>query len=231
MDAVEARVSDDLWDDQPVSWISEWSSAAADAEASGDLLVASLCFEVAKYPGLGNDTHAWAYIQQLRTCLAASANFPLRFERRILDVAYHGAATPMAVHIYRRRDGQRRTRRPGIRPVHRLEMAQRHGRHHGQLTAPRRPFPDPAATADGLHGFRLSAQGLLGNWGPNPTPLLVVNVADDPYVPPSDITMFQDRPNAVVRLEPGATHCAAEKAREINPWAFAWLQKQLSPQA
>jgi hypothetical protein len=93
------------------------------------------------------------------------------------------------------------------------------------------PFPDPAATADGLHGFRLSAQGLLGNWGPNPTPLLVVNVADDPYVPPSDITMFQDRPNAVVRLEPGATHCAAEKAREINPWAFAWLQKQLSPQA
>jgi esterase FrsA len=91
----------------------EWSAEAASAEARGDLLVASLCFGIAKYPCLGNDAHAHAYDEQLRTYIDASRSFPLEFERRVLSVDYHGETTPVAVHIYRRpgRD-RRRPRRP-----------------------------------------------------------------------------------------------------------------------
>jgi esterase FrsA len=90
-----------------------------------------------------------------------------------------------------------------------------------------KPFADAQETATELGRFRLSAQGLLGDWGPGPTPLLVANGAKDPYVPAVDTTMFEDRPNTAVRLEADATHCAAEKSAEVNPWAFAWLQSQL----
>ena len=74
------------------------------------------------------------------------------------------------------------------------------------------PFADAEATAAGLHGFRLSAQGLLDGWGEDPTPLFVANGANDPCVPASDTAMFESRPNTVVRLEADATHCAAEKS-------------------
>jgi hypothetical protein len=53
-----------------------------------------------------------------------------------------------------------------------------------------KPFADAQETATELGRFRLSAQGLLGDWGPGPTPLLVANGAKDPYVPAVDTTMF-----------------------------------------
>jgi hypothetical protein len=57
--------------------------------------------------------------------------------------------------------------------------------------------------------------------------MFVANGANDPYVPASDTTLFDGRPNTVVRLEAGATHCAAKKSAQVNPAAFAWLQSQL----
>lgn len=102
IDGVASRLGDELWDDEPGSWVREWSAEAAAAEAGGDLLLASLCFGVAKYPCLASQAHQIAYREQLRTYLAAAPGFPLAFERRVLDVEYHGGATPVPVHIYRR---------------------------------------------------------------------------------------------------------------------------------
>jgi hypothetical protein len=85
-----------------------------------------------------------------------------------------------------------------------------------------KPFADAQETATELGRFRLSALGLLNDSGPNPTPLLVANGANDPYVPAVDTTMFEDRPNTVVRLEPHATHCAAEKS-SIGFLSGVWL--------
>ena len=326
IDGVASRLGEELWDDEPGSWVREWSAAAGAAEAGGDPLLAALCFGVAKYPCLASQAHGLAYSEQLRTYLAASPGFPLSFERRVLDVGYHGGTTPVPVHIYRRPGGS-----PSVPVVLMLGGVDtwKMDIHHSILQAAERmnvtvvgvdgpgvgestvasqpdgdlvlagvaaqvrslgngsvgaaawsfgatwavklaltgevdaavaiggpvemafdittvrnwpngmsgimgnslhrdtPFASAEATAAGLAGFRLSAQGLLGGWGATPTPLFVANGADDPYVPQSDTTMFEGRPNTVVRLEPGATHCAPEKSREIVPAAFAWLRSQL----
>ena len=55
----------------------------------------------------------------------------------------------------------------------------------------------------------------------------MANGASDPYVPATGTTMFESRPGTVVRLEPDATHCAAEKSKDLTPVAFAWLRSQL----
>ena len=325
-DGVTSRLGEELWDDVPASWVHEWSAEAAAAEAGGDLLLASRCFGVAKYPCLASPAHETAYREQLRTYLAAAPGFPLAFERRILDVEYHGGTTPVPVHIYRRPgspasapvvlmlggvdtwkmdihqsivaaaermdvtvvavdgpgtgesqvasqpDGDlilagvaAQVRSLGTGPVGAaawsfgatwavklaltgevdaavaiggpVEMAfdisagsnwpNGMAGIMGNSLHRDVPFADADATAAGLAGFRLSTQGLLGGWGASPTPLFVANGADDPYVPQTDTTLFQGRPNTIVRLEPGATHCAPEKSAEVVPAAFAWLRSQL----
>ena len=326
VDGVTGRLSDELWDDDAGSWVSEWCAEATLAESRGDLLLASLCFGIAKYPCLASAAHAHSYAEQLRTYLAAAPSFPFPFERQVLDVAYHAETTRVPIHIYRRPSGA--TAVPVVvmlggvdtwkMDIHHsiLEAAEHmdaivvgvdgpgvgesavasqpdgdvilagvaaqvrdlgNGRvgaaawsfgatwavklaltgavdaavaiggpvemafdistiRHwpngmsgimGNSLHRDQPFTDPEATAPGLHGFRLSAQGLLDDWGPNATPLFVANGADDPYVPASDTTMFEGRPNTVVRLEAGATHCAAEKSAQVNPAAFTWLRSHL----
>jgi hypothetical protein len=54
---------------------------------------------------------------------------------------------------------------------------------------------------------------LLDDWGADPTPQLVVNEADDPYVPPLDITVFDGRPLA---LTPARTALHALHRRQIT---------------
>ena len=327
VDGVASRLGEELWDAAPGSWVGEWSAAAEAAEAAGDPLLASLCYGSAKYPCLASPAHETAYREQLRTYLAAAPEFPLPFERRVLDVAYRGENTQVPVHIYRRHGGTAdapvvlmlggvdtwkmdihhsilQAARymdvtvvgvdgPGVgesrvasRPDGDLILggvaAQARSLGNGSVGAAawsfgaawaiklaltsevdaavaiggpvdmsfdistvrnwpngmsgimgnslRRdePFADAEATAAGLAGFRLSTQGLLSGWGADPTPLFVANGTDDPYVPQTDTTLFESRPNTVVRLEPGATHCAPEKAREIVPAAFGWLRSQLS---
>jgi esterase FrsA len=281
---------------------------------------------VAKYPCLASQDHAAAYQEQLRIYLAAAPSFPLRFERRVLDIGYHGGTTPVPVHVYRRPGSSADTPvvlmlggvdtwkmdihqsilsaaermdvtvvavdGPGVgeskvasRPDADLILAgvaaQVRSLGNGPVGAAAwsfgatwavklaltgavdaavaiggpvemafdiatvrnwpngmsgimgnslhrdTPFADAEATAASLAKFRLSAQGLLNGWGADPTPLFVANGADDPYVPQADTTMFQGRPNTVVRLVPDATHCAPEKSAEVVPAAFTWLRSQL----
>jgi esterase FrsA len=325
--AVDATVNSDLWGDAPGSWPHEWAAAAVSAEAGGRLLDASLCYGVGKYPCLGNEVHARLYREQLRTYLAASDSFPLPFERRILDIPFHGATTRVPVHVFTQPG--RSTDVPVIlmlggvdtwkMDIHHsvLDAAAATGAHVVAVDGPGvgestvasepdassilaevaeqirplgngkvgviawsfgatwsvklaltgavdaavaigapvegsfdvahmskwpngmsgimgnslhrdGPFADDRELAVGMSPFSLSAQGLLGGWERSSTPLLVVNGTNDPYVPQQDVTLFENRPNTVARLVPDATHCAAEKSREINPWAFHWLEEQLT---
>lgn len=320
------RLGEELWDDEPGSWVREWSAEAAAAEARGDLLLASLCFGAAKYPCLASQAHEIAYSDQLRTYLAAAPGFPLSFERRVLDVHYHGETTPVPVHIYRRPGGS-----PNVpvvmmlggvdtwkMDIHQsvLEAARRmdvivvsvDGPGVGESEVASRPDGDlilagvatqvrslgngsvgtaawsfgatwavklaltgevDAAVAIGgpvemafdiatVRNWPNGMSGIMGNslhrdtpfadrrpppraWpgsGSAPRACLTAEAPppfrsswptgpNDPYVPPSDTTMFERRPNTVVRLEPGATHCAAERSRDVNPAAFQWLRSQL----
>jgi esterase FrsA len=54
--------------------------------------------------------------------------------------------------------------------------------------------------------------------------MLVVNGADDYFIPQSDTLVFQGRPNTEVHLIEGTGHVAMSKAPEVMPKIIAWLR-------
>ncbi len=58
------------------------------------------------------------------------------------------------------------------------------------------------------------------------SPMLVINGADDYFIPQSDTLVFQGRPNTEVHLIGGTGHCAMSKAPEVVPKIIAWLKAQ-----
>jgi esterase FrsA len=58
--------------------------------------------------------------------------------------------------------------------------------------------------------------------------MLVVNGADDYFIPQSDTLVFEGRPNTEVRLIEGTGHCAMSKAPEVVPKIIAWLRAQFA---
>lgn len=60
-------------------------------------------------------------------------------------------------------------------------------------------------------------------------PMLVINGADDYFVPQADTLIFEGRPNTEVHLIPGTGHCCVSKFDEIMPiiinWLKAWAKK------
>ncbi|SPM33115.1 Esterase FrsA [Mycobacterium rhizamassiliense] len=60
------------------------------------------------------------------------------------------------------------------------------------------------------------------------SPMLVVNGADDYFVPQSDTLVFEGRPKTEVRMIEGTGHCAMSKAPEVVPTIIAWLRGQFS---
>lgn len=77
------------------------------------------------------------------------------------------------------------------------------------------------------HGLEeLSRRDLLA--GNDNSPMLVVNGADDYFVPQSDTLCFEGRPRTEVRLLPGTGHCAMSKAPEVVPMIISWLRTQLA---
>ena len=53
--------------------------------------------------------------------------------------------------------------------------------------------------------------------------MLVVNGADDYFIPQSDTLVFQGLPNTEVHLIEGTGHVAMSKAPEVVPKIIAWL--------
>jgi esterase FrsA len=58
--------------------------------------------------------------------------------------------------------------------------------------------------------------------------MLVVNGADDYFVPQSDTFVFQGRANTEVHLIDGTGHCAMSKAPEVIPTIIGWLVARLA---
>jgi esterase FrsA len=56
--------------------------------------------------------------------------------------------------------------------------------------------------------------------------MLVINGADDYFVPQSDTLVFEGCPNTEVHLIEGTGHVAMSKAAEVVPMIIAWLRKQ-----
>jgi esterase FrsA len=58
--------------------------------------------------------------------------------------------------------------------------------------------------------------------------MLVINGADDYFVPQSDTLVFQGRPDTEVHLIEGTGHCAMSKAPEVVPQIIAWVRNSLN---
>src|SRR5437763_6842344 len=94
---------DDAWSDAPGGWTPTWERRAQEAESKDDWLLAALCHGAAKFPCLATPSRAAAYRRQLDCYARARGGFPLRFERRALEVSYRDDATPVVVHLLRAR--------------------------------------------------------------------------------------------------------------------------------
>jgi esterase FrsA len=60
------------------------------------------------------------------------------------------------------------------------------------------------------------------------SPMLVVNGADDYFIPQSDTLVFAGRPNTEVHLIEGTGHVAMSKAAEVVPTIIGWLRTQFT---
>ena len=58
--------------------------------------------------------------------------------------------------------------------------------------------------------------------------MLVVNGADDYFIPQSDTLVFEGRPNTEVHLIEGTGHVAMSKAAEVVPKIITWLYNQFT---
>src|SRR5215813_7141994 len=90
----------DMWADAPGGWVYEWSRLARKHVDANEMLLASLAYGCAKFPCLANDARRVALTKQLETYLAAAPEFPLKFERRLIELPYNGAKTTVPVHLY-----------------------------------------------------------------------------------------------------------------------------------
>lgn len=61
---------------------------------------------------------------------------------------------------------------------------------------------------------------------PDNAPLLVINGADDYFVPQADTLLFEGRKNCEVHLIPGTGHCAFSKLRDVLLLVMQWLPAQ-----
>jgi esterase FrsA len=78
---------------------------------------------------------------------------------------------------------------------------------------------------DGL--AQLSRVDLLA--GRTNSPMLVINGADDYFIPQSDTLAFEGRPNTEVHLLANTGHCAISRLAEVIPMINNWLHDQLAP--
>ena len=73
----------------------------------------------------------------------------------------------------------------------------------------------------------LSRAGLL-EAAPTNSPMLVINGADDHFIPQSDTLVFHGRPHTEVHLIDGTGHCAMSKLDTVIPLMVGWMRGQLA---
>ena len=97
-DAMRAAVTD-MWLDAPGGWVFEWSQLAARYAEGGNHALATLAYGWAKFPVLADDAKRKALQKQVEQYLLAAADFPVDFERRLLELPYQGSSIRLPVHL------------------------------------------------------------------------------------------------------------------------------------
>ena len=90
----------DMWADTPGGWVYEWSKLAESYADSRDHAKAALAYGFAKFPCLNSEARVHALGNQLDQYELAAKDFPVRFERRIIEIAYRDGNIEVPVHLY-----------------------------------------------------------------------------------------------------------------------------------
>lgn len=312
----------DMWADTPGGWVYEWSKLAESYADSRDHAKAALAYGFAKFPCLNTEARVHALGNQVDQYELAAKDFPVRFERRIIEIAYRDGNIEVPVHLYSP-DGDYASRpvliasggvdtfkmdfhpwclaftmnagvttlafdNPGtgespvpldghadevIRGLASYAKSMGDGRvaHFGMS------FGGNFSALSGLAGIVDAAidlggpvsesyrpehvvnlpfgmHDIIGNamhWDHSPTveeltdglenlsrhellaqplnsPMLVINGADDYFVPQADTLVFESRSETEVHLIPDTGHCAMSKAAEVLPTMIGWLRHQFT---
>jgi esterase FrsA len=99
VDAVRAAITE-MWTDAPGGWVYEWSALGARYAGEGSHQLASLAYGWAKFPTLADGSKRRALQKQREQYLLAAPDFGVDFHRRVVDVPYRAASTPVPVHIF-----------------------------------------------------------------------------------------------------------------------------------
>jgi len=99
IERVRAAVTD-MWADAPGGWSYEWSALAESYARAGNHGLAAYAYGCAHFPCLNTDARVRALGKQIEHFELAAKDFPVRFERRILAVAYRGGEIEVPVHVY-----------------------------------------------------------------------------------------------------------------------------------
>lgn len=90
----------DMWADAPGGWPYEWSTLAQVYARRGDHGLAAYAYGCAKFPCIADGTRARALAKQLEEYQLAAKDFPVKFERRVLELPYRGGTVVLPVHLY-----------------------------------------------------------------------------------------------------------------------------------
>jgi esterase FrsA len=311
----------DMWTDSPGGWVYEWSRLASGYASNGQGYLASLAYGCAKFPCLADDARRIALGKQLEAYLAAAPAFPVKFERRLIDVPFGTNTVTIPVHLYSATgeyecapvilfNGGVDTWKMDVHGLC-VALAQRSGATVAAFDQPgtgETPVPliiqadeivlglvkkarnlgngkvahfatsfganysamtgllgavdcsvvigapiDTAFAAEALRRLPYGMPDIIGNdmgFDRKPSenefveglskfsrralldhtsnaPMLVVNGADDYFIPQADTRIFEGRRNTEVHLIQGTGHCAFSKLAEVMGMVFRWLPQQL----
>ncbi|WP_047491445.1 alpha/beta fold hydrolase [Terriglobus sp. TAA 43] len=311
----------DMWSNAPGGWVYEWSRLAQRHADANEMFLASLAYGCAKFPCLANDARRTALPKQVETYLAAAPGFPVKFERRLIDLPYKGSTTTVPAHFYSAtgqyghqpillfnggvdtwkmdshgifialaqhlpvtvmafdQPGTGETdvplsaaadevvlglvaeaRRIGNGKLAHFGMS--FGANYSAMTGLLKVVDasiilggpvDHAFAPEALQKLPYGMQDIIANdmgfdrqpseaefmaaadklarrdllARPDNAPLLVINGADDYFVPQADTLLFENRKDCEVHLIPGTGHCAFSKLPEVMSLIAHWLPTQL----
>jgi len=99
-DIARARAAvTDMWADAPGGWVYEWSKLAQDYADSGDHATAATVYRFAKFPCLNSPARVPAMDRQLEQYELAAKDFPVHFERRMIEIPYRGETIAVPIHL------------------------------------------------------------------------------------------------------------------------------------
>lgn len=99
IDAVRANATD-MWADAPGGWSYEWSALAEKYAADDRHGLAAYAYGCAHFPCLNTTARVRAQSDQLSQYELAAKDFPVVFERRVIEVQYQGAPIEVPVHLF-----------------------------------------------------------------------------------------------------------------------------------